>query len=113
MPQKRKYSDRFREAALKRMEKCTNVTALARQLGIRRKWLYQWREQALAAAGRGVEDKAEADKEKLQRRVTELEQLVGRQAAELDFFKGALRRVEAQRQSSGTTGGAASTSRLR
>jgi hypothetical protein len=54
---------------------------------------------------------SDPEKEKLERRVVELEQLIGRQAAELDFFKGALRRVEAQRQKSGTSGGAASTRR--
>ena len=43
--------------------------------------------------------------------VVGLEQLVGRQAAELDFFKGALRRVEARRQNKDTSGGAASTSK--
>jgi hypothetical protein len=47
----------------------------------------------------------------LRKRVAELEQLVGRQAAEIDFFKGALRRVEARRQNSGESGGAASTSK--
>jgi transposase-like protein len=110
---KSKYSEQFRAAAVKKMEECANVTALARELGIRRKWLYQWRDEIRAAAQGRTPAGAVSDqeKEKLQRRVSELEQLVGRQAAELDFFKGALRRVEGRRQKSGSTGGAASTRR--
>ena len=91
------------------------MSALARELGIRRKWLYQWRDQARALGQAGVSQGAleEREKAKLQRRIEELERLVGRQSAGLDFFKGALRRVEARRQTSGTTGGAASTSKSR
>ena len=114
---KSKYSGEFRAAAVKKMEECANVTALARELGIRRKWLYQWRDEIRAGApgekpsGAVGDQEKEKEKEKLQRRVLELEQMVGRQAAELDFFKGALRRVEARRQKSGITGGAASMRR--
>ncbi len=106
MSRKRKYGDEFRANAVRRMEGCLNVAALARELGVRRKWLYQWRDEADAAAG-------EPESHRLRRRVAELERLVGQQAAELDFFRGALRRVEAQRQKSGTAGGAASTRRSR
>jgi transposase-like protein len=34
-----KFSPEFKEKALERMEGCSNVTALASELGIRRKWL--------------------------------------------------------------------------
>jgi transposase len=113
--QQRKYGEKFRAEALKKLEKCTNVSALARELGIRRKWLYQWRDQARARAQAGASEAArtQEDKEraKLQRKIEELERLVGQQSLELDFFKGALRKVEARRQSNGATGGAASTSK--
>jgi len=92
------------------MERCANVSALARELGIRRKFLYQWRDEARAVAAEAPA--CDPEKEGLQRRVTELERLVGRQAAEIDFFKGALRRVEELRQRKSASGGAASASRL-
>ena len=121
MSQKRKYSDQFRASALSRMEQCSNVSALARELGIRRKFLYQWRDEARGIQSGGAAEVPAADGEqerlqqrvqqRLQQRVVELERLVGRQAAELDFFKGALLRVEARRQQRGATGGAASTNR--
>lgn len=38
--QGRRYSKEFKLEALRRMESCRNVSALARELGIRRKFLY-------------------------------------------------------------------------
>jgi transposase len=113
-----KYSPEFRARALEMFRDCRNVSALARELGVRRKFLYQWRDQAAVGeeAGRAArvqpaEVARDAERERLRRKVTELEQLAGRQAAELDFFKGALRRVEERRQGKGASGGAASTSK--
>ena len=56
-----------------------------------------------------VEPAADRESEALRLRIADLERPVGRQAAEIDFFKSALRRVEEGRQRSGGTGGAAST----
>jgi transposase len=103
----RKYSPEFRRAAVEKMRTCANVTKLARELGIRRKWLYQWK--ADAAGGR-LAPPAEADS-KGERKVKELEALVARQSLELDFFKGALQRIEEQRRKRVETSGPGSTSR--
>jgi transposase-like protein len=114
----RKYSPEFRRKALEGMEVCANVSALARELGIRRKWLYEWRDEAAARAkkkakGAGEEEKTAHQQEidALKERIAELQQLVGRQTAEIDFFKGALRRIKEQRQKNGETGGTASTTK--
>lgn len=114
----RKYSPEFRARALEALKNCRSVSGLARELGIRRKWLYEWRDQARAAAAKAdgkakssapVEGAPAPEIEVLRQRVADLERLVGRQTAEIDFFRGALRRVEARRQSSGKTGGEAFT----
>ena len=39
----KRYSVEFKLEALRRMERCRNVAALALELGIRRKYLYAWR----------------------------------------------------------------------
>jgi transposase-like protein len=62
---KRLYSRDFKLAALARMEAGANVSALCRELGIRRKYLYQWRERfrvggPTALRTRGRPTKAEA-----------------------------------------------------
>jgi len=104
-----KYSPEFRAQALERLKGCDNVSRLARELKIPRKWLYLWRERAQGTAE--VASAEDRESERLRKRVAELEQLVGRQAAEIDFFKGALRRIEERRQKSDDNGGAASTSK--
>ncbi|MGE5646437.1 MAG: transposase [Acidobacteriota bacterium] len=104
-----KYSPEFKAQALERLQGCSNVSALARELGIRRKWLYLWRDRARVPADTRTAGQRES--ELLRKKVSELEQLVGQQAAQIDFFKGALRRVEERRPQNGANGGAASTSK--
>lgn len=110
----RKYSDEFRREALERMKTCDNIAALARELGVRRKWLYKWRDLArsgrVPVVGRPPKPKVKAE-EKDRKRITELERLVARQALEIDFFKGALQRVEEQRRKREQISGTASTSK--
>jgi transposase-like protein len=102
----RKYSPEFRRDALKKMKQCANVSQLARELGIRRKWLYAWKDEA---AG-GPSAPAAVAEAKGDRKVKELEALVARQSLELDFFKGALQRIEEQRRKREETSGRGSTS---
>jgi transposase len=61
----RLFSREYKLAALQRMLAGENVSALARELGIRRKYLYQWRDRfrtggADALRSRGRPTKAEA-----------------------------------------------------
>jgi transposase len=109
----RKYSPEFRQKAVERMKTCTNVTALARELGIRRKWLYKWAREGPVAVRQpeSIGGEVEKENEQLRRKLTEMERLAGQQAAELDFFKGALRRIKGARQNSINNGGTASTNK--
>ena len=109
-----KYSDEFRREALERMKTCENIAGLARELGVRRKWLYKWRDQAQGeekpSASRPAKPKRTAE-EKHRKRIGELEKLVAKQALQIDFFKGALQRIEEQRRKREQTSGVASTSK--
>jgi transposase-like protein len=128
---KRTFSREYKVAAVRRMLAGENVSALARELGVRRKYLYQWRERfrlggAIALRSRGRPTKAEVlamqapggdeaaagadpmppsappdELAKAQRRIAELERKVGQQQIDLDFFRQALRHVREQRQRSG------------
>ena len=110
-----KFSPEFKEKALERMDGCSNVTALARELGIRRKWLYAWRQakkSALAAAR--IPAAAEADPRDgkivtLEKQVAEIQRSLGQKCLEIDFFRSALRRIEKTRQSRRESGEKAST----
>ena len=130
MGKSRVFSREFKLSALSRMEAGENVSALSRELGIRRKLLYQWREafrsggaeglrgrgrpgKALAAVGPpGVVGPASSDlAEQLaaaRGRIAELERKVGQQALEAEFFRQALQLFETSRRASDWLGGTAS-----
>jgi transposase len=134
---KRLFSREFKLAALRRMLAGENVSALARELGVRRKYLYQWRErfrvggpEALRTRGRPTKAEALAIQahgagsmvdaavprsapvdalSQAQRRIADLERKIGQQQIELDFFQRALRQVGEARRTSGAPGATAST----
>jgi transposase len=105
--QSRSYSAKFKQEAVNRMAGCKNVTGLAKELGIRRKYLYLWRDQlkagGLAALERGpgrprgsgwagaCEPAPAPSAEQL--RIAELERLLGRKQLEVDFLKRTFEQV--------------------
>jgi len=132
-----RFSREFKLEALRRMEAGENASVLARQLGVLRKSIYQWRNRyrlggskALRSHGRMTkaevsarEEKPAAEKQpqkearqtsleeqaRAQRRIAALERKIGQQQVELDFFQRALRQVREQRLRNGVPGGTAST----
>src|SRR5262249_46300849 len=123
------FSREFKLAAVERLEGGESGAALSRELGVKRTLLYRWRDAVRAggplalrsrrrrprpaegfatAAARGPATKA-SDLAEARRQIAALEQKVGRQQVELDFFKQALRHVEALRQANEQPGATAST----
>ena len=95
--------------AVERLQRCENIVALAKELGIHRQLLYRWRDQ-LAPADIGDEPLPENPREStLRKEVSQLKRVLAEKTVELDFFKGALQKVEARRQKSGISGEKAST----
>ena len=109
----RKYDEAFRQAALERMRSGQNVIALARELGISHTQLYRWQNAALGRTPVPRPDSwcQEKNDERQRRRIADLERLVARQALELDFFSGALLRIEETRRKRGQTSDKPSTSK--
>ena len=133
----RVFSREFKLAAVSRMLSGENVCALARELTVRRKLLYEWRD-AFRAGGAGAlrpqgrprkgtavvgarrpggralspapaPPGAEEELAAARLRIAELERKIGQQALEADFFEQALRQVGASRRPSDRPGGTAST----
>lgn len=111
------FSREFKVSVIRRMLAGENVSAIARELQVRRKDLYVWRERfqaggAEALRGRGRPPKrvatappsAAADLAVAQRRIAELERKIGQQQLELDFFRRALRRVSGRHRPSDGSG---------
>lgn len=89
---------------------------MARELNVRRKLLYEWRDAV--EAGRPVRGKPgrppgktvpESPPQDSNARIQELEQLVGQLTLENRFFKGALQRIKELRQQNKEAGGAGSS----
>jgi transposase-like protein len=95
----------FKQEAVRRMQAGESPSAMARELKVRRKLLYEWRDAV--EAGRPFRGKpgrppgkaaAESPPEDSTARIRELEQLVGQLTLENRFFEGALRRIKELRR---------------
>ena len=103
-----KYPEAFRRMALERMKDCASVSALATELGVHRTVLYHW-QRNLDPSDEGATKHSSV--RKLRKEVRELKRVLAEKTLEVDFFKGALQKIEARRQSSSGSGGKASTTR--
>ena len=108
---RKRYSRKFQRMAVERMKTSEDVVELARELGVTRRCLYKWRRK-LEIVEPGEEalrpsTHASAHRKEIHR----LKQLLAEKTLEVDFFKGALQKVEARRQKRDETGETASTSR--
>ncbi len=102
-----KYPQAFKLMAMERMKKCDNVTELAKELGIDRTVLYHWRSHLTMIEGGA----ADSPVRELRKQVRVLKRMLAEKAMEVDFFKGALQKIEARRQGSSGSGETASTTR--
>jgi transposase-like protein len=109
-----KYGTELKLGAVRRVLAGESVSAVAQELGIRRKRLYVWKDryaelgegglvprragrprQAASEAGNGAEAlSGRGELLAARRRIAELERKVGQQELELDFFGEALRRIK-------------------
>lgn len=110
----RVFTTEFKERAVLRLEAGEQFSALAAELGVRRKLLYDWcksyrllgvaglnRKRGPKPGGRRSSPTPESGVPgdplaQAQARVAELERLVGRQQVDLDFFRRALRLTDAE-----------------
>ena len=124
--EKRSYSRDFKLQAVKRLESGESSSALSAELGVKRTKLYHWRDLVrrdgekafpgkpgrrskteLLVREHGTEGATELAQ--AQRKIAELERKVGQQQLDLDFFKQALRHIEAARQRNNARGVTASS----
>lgn len=131
--ERRSFSRELKLRVIERLEAGESGTALARELSINRVIVYRWRDafreggaealrskpgrpskaEALAMdRARGVAAKA-TDLARARRQIAELQRKVGQQQLDLDFFKQALRHIEASRRPSDGPGATVSSPRSR
>jgi transposase-like protein len=123
MSKRRVFSAELKLKTLERLAAGESPSALAKELGVAPQRLHGWRRTYRANDGafrrRGPPSLADVleegliadDLEAARRRIAELERKVGQQAFDLDFFRGALRRIEASRRPKDGPGVTASSPR--
>lgn len=112
----RVHSPEFKLRAVERMRAGENVSALASELRVRRKLLYEWKQlveqgRPLRTMGRPARTPADAQAGSPAgaERIRELELLVGQLTLENRFFEGALQRIEELRQARSVSSSGASS----
>jgi hypothetical protein len=96
---------------VERMKHCDNILALSAELKLDRRLMYRWRDQ-LDPVDKGEWPPPQNSREsRLRKEVNQLKRVLADKTLELDFFRGALQKVEARRQQRGVTGGKASTTK--
>jgi transposase len=119
---RRRFSREFKIAAVRRVNEGEPVGAVARDLEIDFQVLWRWKrrvaekgEQYLHELGRPKQrqkgGKAEPSEAGQQRRIAELERLIGHQQMEIRFLDKALHQVEERRQQKNDAGAVASSKR--
>ena len=108
------YGTELKLAAVRRVLAGESVSAIAQELGIRRKRLYVWKDRYAELGERGLAHRRGGRPRKVvpedkngpetmsgrgelltaRKRIAELERKVGQQELELDFFGEALRRIK-------------------
>jgi len=126
MKRARTFSAELKRRAVGRVAAGEEVSAVASDLKVDRRRVYEWQEQvrqggleALRGPGRPRKEEALAgpplrsailnEGAAARRRIAELERKVGEQQAALDFFRQALRHVKARQQAAGMPGARQST----
>ncbi len=103
-----KYRPGEKGEAVERMQHCDSIKGLAAELGVGRTSLYRWQAEMNPEYAAAVQEGGE---EVLRQEVRYLKRVLAEKTLELDFFRGALQKVEARRQGSGATGARASTTK--
>jgi len=108
----RRHPEELRRVAVKRFRSCENVAMLAREIGIPRQTLYRWIDESerIDMDEDGISLPLVKDREsRLRKRIGYLKQVLANKTLEVDFFKGALRRIKARRRGKSAGGELAST----
>lgn len=103
-----RYSNEFRRQAVERMNSCGNIVGLARELGICRRILYNWRDRLDET---NPPPPVRSRELILRKQIIKLKRLLANKTMEVDFFRHALQRVGARRRQRDIPGDKASTTK--
>ena len=108
---RRIYTREFKLSAIQRLEMGVPIAELARALEINPNVLHRWRREQREGPGNSFPGNGKVRWP--ESRIAQLERKVGQQSLEIDFLKGCLQRIEAQRRLQALSGKPLSTGRLK
>ena len=104
----RKYTKAFKQMAVDRMMGSENIETVGRALGVPPRLLYYWRDQLVVSA----DPNSPSEREKrLRNENSKLKRALADKTLQIDFFRGALQKIEARRQRNDESGAKASTTK--
>jgi len=106
---RRQFTKEFKLGALQRLEMGASIAEVARAFEVNPNMLHRWRREFRQGPGNVFPGLGKRRWE--ESRLAQLERKIGQQALEIDFLKGCLQRIDAQRQLQALTGKPLSTSR--
>src|SRR5438445_11351814 len=95
---RRRYSRKFQRMAVERLRTCEDVGELARELGVTRRCLYRWRTKLEVVEPGEEESRPSTHRASYRKEIQQLKRLLAEKTLEVDFFKGALQKFEADRR---------------
>ncbi len=108
---RKRYSRKFQRMAVERMRSSDNIGDLAKELGVGRRCLYKWQAKLDHLEPGEEAPRTSSHESSYRQQVHRLKRLLAEKTLEVDFFKGALQKVEARRQKKDGTGGMTSTAK--
>jgi transposase-like protein len=106
---RRQFTKEFKLAALQRLEMGASVAEVARAFEVNPNVLHRWRREFRQGPGNVFPGLGKRRWE--ESRLAQLERKIGQQTLEIDFLKGCLQHIDAQRQLQALTGKPLSTNR--
>ena len=106
---RRQFTKEFKLAAIQRLEMGASVAEVARAFEVNPNVLHRWRREFRQGPGNAFSGLGKRRWE--EGRVPQRERKIGQQRLEIDFLKGCLQRIDAQRKLQALNGKPLSTSR--
>lgn len=108
---RKRYSRKLQWKAVERMRTCENVARLAEELGVTPRCFYKGRRKLDLTESGEERARPSTHEASFRKQAQQLKRLLAEKVLEVDFFKGALQKVEARRHRSGGCGETASTTK--
>jgi transposase len=87
MSTRRKYSSKMKAEIVLKAIRAENISAIAREYGIRNNLISKWKKQLIQSAPKIFDNAPDKQEERLQKKIKKLEQIIGQKEIELSLMR--------------------------